>query len=83
LPLLKELSILLSLCNSKKGEKQRIHLVKYESNANDDNGDEWMGKIKHLSKVITETNKQIEKNFYEKLSVVKREIFGQMHEEIE
>ena len=82
MPILIDIAVLLSF-KSHDEQKNKIHLVRYEDNDNDADGDEWAGKIKHLSKIITDTNKLIEKNLNERLALVQRDIVNKMHDEIE
>ena len=83
LPLLVELNILLSFTNSKKGQRQYYHLVRYESGANVGGDDEWMGKIRYLSKIIESSNKESGVTMQGKLNTVNRELLNQIGDEIE
>ena len=83
LPLLVELNILLSFFNSNKGQRQYLHLVRYEGGACVGGDDEWMGKIRYISKIIETSNKDSGVTMQAKLSTVNRELLNQIGEEIE
>jgi hypothetical protein len=66
-----------------KGHKKYLHLIRYDSEASTGADDEWAGKIKHLQKIIQNSNKEVETAFQEKLSVIKRDLTNMISAEIE
>ena len=70
--------------NKNKGERKHLHLIRYDSSGGDEGGDdEWMGKIRYLSKVIQDSNNEIEKKLQEKLNVAKRDTMSMIVHEID
>jgi hypothetical protein len=58
-------------------------LIRYDAEASTGADDEWAGKIKHLQKIIQNSNKEVETAFQEKLIIIKREVTTQINDEIE
>ena len=82
-PLLIELNLLLSFCNKNRGERKYLHLIRYEGGVSLGGDDEWMGKIRYLSKIIQTSNKESEVTMQSKLNTVNRELMNQIGDEIE